>query len=99
MRFSDITFSPRAVLLTCVLGLLTLQGCAPVVLRRPSPPTTDVAADSPGGIRVMGADHRFADVSVHSVARRAQDLRGGESLTILALSGGGADGAFGAGAL
>jgi predicted acylesterase/phospholipase RssA len=98
MRFSDITFFPRAVLLACVLSLFALQGCAPIALRKPSPPT-DVAADSPGGIRVMGADHRFADVSIHSVARRAQDLRGGGPLTILALSGGGADGAFGAGAL
>ncbi|HME40809.1 MAG TPA: patatin-like phospholipase family protein [Steroidobacteraceae bacterium] len=47
----------------------------------------------------MSADHRFADVSLQSVARRAQDLRGGEPFSILALSGGGADGAFGAGAL
>ena len=47
----------------------------------------------------MGADHRFEDVSVHSLARRAQDVRGAEPVTILALSGGGADGAFGAGAL
>jgi predicted acylesterase/phospholipase RssA len=47
----------------------------------------------------MGANHRFADVSMHSVAMRAQELRGGEPVTLLALSGGGADGAFGAGAL
>jgi len=59
----------------------------------------DVAADSPGDIRMMGADHRFADVSMQSVARRTHDLRGGEPLSILALSGGGADGAFGAGSL
>ena len=88
-----------AVLLTCVLSLCTLQGCAPMVMRESSPPAAEVAADSPGGIRVMGADHRFADVSIQSVARRARDLRGGEPVTILALSGGGADGAFGAGAL
>jgi predicted acylesterase/phospholipase RssA len=68
-------------------------------MRESSPPPTEVAADSPGGIRVMGADHRFADVSIRTVARRAQDLRGGEPVTMLALSGGGADGAFGAGAL
>ncbi len=88
-----------AILLTCMVSLLTLQGCAPVVLRAPSPPHTDIAADSPGDIRMMGADHRFADVSIGSVARRAHDLRGGEPFSILALSGGGADGAFGAGAL
>jgi len=88
-----------AVLLTCVLTFYTLQGCTPIVVRQPSPTATKVEADSPGGMRVMGADHRFADVSIQSVARRARDLRGGEPVTILALSGGGADGAFGAGAL
>jgi len=89
----------RAVVLVCILSLCALQGCAPMVVRKSSPPPTEVAADSPGGIRVMGADHRFADVSMNSVARRARELRGGEPITILALSGGGADGAFGAGAL
>ena len=87
-----------AVLLMCFLSLCGLEGCTPIVMRKPSP-SLEAAADSPGGIRVMGADQRFADVSIHSVARRAQDLRGGEPVTILALSGGGADGAFGAGAL
>ncbi len=65
----------------------------------PSPPAANAATDSPGGIRVLGADQRFATVSVQSVARRARTLRGEESISILALSGGGADGAFGAGAL
>src|ERR1700686_3667187 len=92
-------FSPRAVLLTCVFSLFTLQACAPVVMTAPSPPAADVATDSPGGIRVLGADHRFAAVSVQSVARRAHALRGEEPFSILALSGVGADGAFGAGAL
>jgi predicted acylesterase/phospholipase RssA len=87
-----------AGLLMCVLSLYTLQGCAPMVVRGPSS-SPEVAADSPGGIRVMGADHRFADVSIRSVARRARDLRGGKPVTLLAFSGGGADGAFGAGAL
>jgi predicted acylesterase/phospholipase RssA len=87
------------LLLTCIVGLFSLQGCTPVVLSRPSPPPANVATDSPGGIRMMGADHQFADVSVQSVARRALNLRGGEPFSILALSGGGADGAFGAGAL
>src|SRR5260370_22815967 len=92
-------FSPRAVLLTCLASLFTLQGCAPVVMTAPSPTSSDVAADSPGGIRTLGADHRFGAVSIQSVARRARTLRGGEPISILALSGGGADGAFGAGAL
>jgi len=88
-----------AALLASVLSLCTLQGCTPMVMRKPSTPPAEAATDSSGGIRVMGADHRFADVSIRSVARQAQDLRGVEPITILALSGGGADGAFGAGAL
>jgi len=87
-----------AVLLAFVLSLCTLEGCAHVAMRNASS-SPEAAADSPGGIRVMGADHRFADVSIRTVARRAQDLRGGDPVTMLALSGGGADGAFGAGAL
>jgi predicted acylesterase/phospholipase RssA len=99
MPFSTMAFPSPAVLLACVLSLASLQGCAPVVLRGPSPPPAEVAADSPGGIRVMGADYRFTEVSMQSVARHAHDMRAAEPFSILALSGGGADGAFGAGAL
>src|SRR6266481_982825 len=95
-----IFFSPRAVLLTWIVSLCcTLQGCAPVFMTAPSPPAANAATDSPGGIRVLDADQRFTTVSVQSVARRARTLRGEESISILALSGGGADGAFGADAL
>jgi predicted acylesterase/phospholipase RssA len=92
-------FSPRALLLTCIVCLFALQGCAPVVMTAPSAPGADGATDLPGGIRTLGADHRFADVSIQGAARRARNLSGGEPISILALSGGGADGAFGAGAL
>jgi predicted acylesterase/phospholipase RssA len=92
-------FSPRVLLLTCVVSLAALQGCAGVVMTEPSRHAEDVAVDAPGGVRTLGADHRFADESMQSVARRARNLRGGEPISILALSGGGADGAFGAGAL
>jgi predicted acylesterase/phospholipase RssA len=92
--------TPRAVLLTWIVRLCCiLQGCAPVFMTAPSPPAANAVTDAPGGIRVLGADQRFAAVSVQSVARRARTLRGEESTSILALSGGGADGAFGAGAL
>src|SRR5579863_3159118 len=53
------------VLLACVLGLWALQGCAPMAVRNSPPPPAEAAADSPGGVRVMGADHRFADVSIN----------------------------------
>jgi predicted acylesterase/phospholipase RssA len=82
-----------------LLALVALPACAPVALRASSPPRTAVASDSPSNIRRIGADHRFAYESVERVARRAQELRGERSFDILALSGGGADGAFGAGAL
>jgi predicted acylesterase/phospholipase RssA len=85
--------------LSLLAGLFALQGCAPVVLLAPSPPPADVATDSPGDIRMMGADHRFADESIQRVARRVHELRRGEPFSLLALSGGGADAAFGAGAL
>ena len=89
-----------AVLLTCIVSLCCiLQGCAPVFMTAPSPPAASAGTESPGGIRVLGADQRFASVSVQSVARRARALRGEEPTSVLALSGGGADGAFGAGAL
>jgi predicted acylesterase/phospholipase RssA len=92
--------SQSAVLLTWIVSLCCiLQGCAPVFMTAPSPPAANAATDSPGGIRVLGADQRFATVSVQSVAQRARTLRGGEPISILALSGSGAEGAFGAGAL
>ncbi len=99
MRFSTMAYPSPAVLLTCLLSLSSLQGCAPVVLRGPSSPPAEVAADSPGGIRMMGPEHRFTEVSMQSIARRAQETRAAEPFSILAMSGGGADGAFGAGAL
>jgi predicted acylesterase/phospholipase RssA len=95
----DTSFSPRAVLLTWIVSLCILQGCTPVFMTAPMQHTADVATDSPGGIRVLGADRRFAALSVQSVGRRARALRGEEPISILALSGGGADSAFGAGAL
>ncbi len=48
-----------AVLATCLVGLFTLQGCAPELLRAPSPPHTYVTANTPSNIRMMGADHRL----------------------------------------
>jgi predicted acylesterase/phospholipase RssA len=50
-------------------------------------------------IRTLGPDQTFSNLSAHSVAQRVRALHGGEVLNILAMSAGGADGAFGAGAL
>jgi predicted acylesterase/phospholipase RssA len=57
------------------------------------------AANVPMTIRVLNADGRFSDISSVAEAERLRAQHPGESLDILALSGGGAYGAFGAGAV
>jgi len=83
-----------AILLTCV-SLLSSQGCSHIAIREPSSAQGEV----PNAIRTLGPDQRFSTLSSQRVARRIRAQRAGEPLNILALSGGGADGAFGAGAL
>ncbi len=75
--------------------LLMLQACAPVAIREPAA----AQGEAPNAIRVLGIDQRFSTVSSQSVARRLFSQRAEQPVNILALSGGGADGAFGAGAL
>jgi predicted acylesterase/phospholipase RssA len=74
---------------------LTLQGCAQTAIREP----TSSQGDTPNAIRTLGPDQRFTTLASQSVARRVRAQRAGQPVNILALSGGGADGAFGAGAL
>jgi predicted acylesterase/phospholipase RssA len=85
---------PIAILLS--LCLLTLLGCAQTAVREP---TSSSQGDVPNAIRTLGPDQRFLTVPSQSVARRVRAQRAGQPVNILALSGGGADGAFGAGAL
>src|SRR5277367_1819335 len=85
---------PIAILITCAT-LLALQGCARIAIREP----TSAQGEAPNAIRTLGADQRFSTLSSQSVARRLRAQRAGQPFNILALSGGGADGAFGAGAL
>jgi predicted acylesterase/phospholipase RssA len=85
---------PIAILTTCV-SLLVLQGCARIAIREP----TSASGEAPNAIRMLGPDQRFSTVSSQSVARHLRAQRAGQPVNILALSGGGADGAFGAGAL
>ena len=85
---------PTAILITCV-SLLTLQGCARIAVREP----TSAQGEAPDAIRTLGSDQHFTTVSSQSVARRLRAQRAGQPVNILALSGGGADGTFGAGAL
>jgi predicted acylesterase/phospholipase RssA len=50
-------------------------------------------------IRTLGADHRFSQLSSATAADRLRALHSREPFNILALSGGGSAGAFGAGAV
>jgi predicted acylesterase/phospholipase RssA len=84
---------PSAVLLS--VSLLTLQACAHTDIREP----ISSQGDAPDSIRTLGVDQRFSSLPSKSVARRVRAQRSGQPASILALSGGGADGAFGAGAL
>jgi predicted acylesterase/phospholipase RssA len=91
---------PLAILLFCLVCLLSLQGCAGLAVGAPgSVVDRQAPADRPMTIRTLGADHRFSQLSSATVAERLRVLHAGEPLNILALSGGGAAGAFGAGAV
>jgi predicted acylesterase/phospholipase RssA len=75
--------------------LLVLQGCAQTRMREP----TSAQGEAPNAIRTLGPDQRFSTLSSQNVARRLRAQRAGQPVNILALSGGGSGGAFGAGAL
>jgi predicted acylesterase/phospholipase RssA len=89
-----------AILLICPVCPLALQGCAGLAVAE-STASVDwqPPANVPMTIRTLDADHQFSQVSSITVAGRLHQLHPGEPLNILALSGGGADGAFGAGAV
>ena len=91
--------SPAAILF-CFLCFLLLQGCAGLAVRE-SKTSIDgrQPAELPMTFRTLGPDHRFSELSSAAAAERLRALRPGEPLSILALSGGGAGGAFGAGAV
>jgi len=86
-------------LIACVAGMFDFGGCTSVAPRAPLSVDQKVDDGSPETIRTLGTDHQFSELSVASVAQRLRGLSAADAFTILALSGGGADGAFGAGAL
>ncbi len=86
---------PLRLPITIVFICLILQGCAQTAIRE----RASSQGDAPNAIRTLGPDQRFSTLPSQSVARRVRAQRAGEPVNILALSGGGADGAFGAGAL
>jgi len=104
----------RAVrLLAPLAGLALLAACGTATPRNPSPAPLPIAQAAPYGLQGPGlrywgdaldeAERRLVDEGWPGFARRrwARDIRAGRPLThdILVLSGGGPDGAFGAGLL
>ena len=85
----------------CLLTVLLVAACT-TVPRKPAPPTR-VGPAAPTGfpttVRSVGADLHFFVAHLDELRRRVKAARGSGPLNILALSGGGAGGAYGAGAL
>jgi predicted acylesterase/phospholipase RssA len=89
----------RPAALFLFASLLALGGCAPALVKAPLPTHAYVSGESPNTIRTLGPDREFEELPIESVVERARERQAGQAFNILALSGGGADGAFGAGAL
>jgi predicted acylesterase/phospholipase RssA len=80
--------------------LVSLPGCVHLVSREPSEPFRDASSlEFPAPIRTLTPDNHYSQIPSASVVQQLQGHRPGEPIRILALSGGGAGGAFGAGAL
>jgi predicted acylesterase/phospholipase RssA len=89
-----------AIVLFCFLCLLVLEGCAGLALSgSKSSGDGPVPSERPLTFRTLGSDQQFSELSSVTVAEQLRAARAGKPLTILALSGGGAGGAFGAGAV
>jgi predicted acylesterase/phospholipase RssA len=97
MRASQAT--RLAARIMCLTSLIALGACAPAALRAPMTSRAEDTSQLPETVRTLRADQQFAELPIAAVAQRARELRPGQPFNILALSGGGADGAFGAGAL
>ena len=88
------------ILLICLVCLLALQGCAGLAVgESTSSVDRQPLVETPLTIRTLDTQQRFSQLSSAAVAERLRDLHPGEAFSILALSGGGAAGAFGAGAV
>ena len=90
----------RALRWTCMLGVLALVGCA--LPRRDAPPIIFSAAtpvDFPAGVRFLSTDRASVEAQSAAALQRLRTLSKDGTLRALVLSGGGAGGAFGAGAL
>jgi predicted acylesterase/phospholipase RssA len=86
--------------LAIVCAIALAAACASLGPQLPMP-TSEETASWPGayGVRTLGVDGEFEIRSSAEIARRLAATPGERPLSILALSSGGASGAFGAGAL
>ena len=90
----------RALRWMSVLSVLALVGCA--LPRRDAPPTVFSAAtpvDFPADVRFLSTDRPSVEAKSTAALRRLRTSSKDGTLRALVLSGGGAGGAFGAGAL
>jgi hypothetical protein len=98
----DVTMSGPSrhfvhLLLLCTLA--ALPGCASLPSEAPmTTPDLIVSQEVSFGVRTQAADGQFEVLPSSLIARRLQAQLGDRPLSILALSAGGAGGAFGAGA-
>jgi predicted acylesterase/phospholipase RssA len=93
-------FKAKTLRFTCVVGALSLVGCA--LPRRDAPPTPFSAAtpvDFPADVRFLSTDRASVEAKSTVALRRLKSSSKDRPLRALVLSGGGAGGAFGAGAL
>jgi len=92
----------KMLLILAVLCTAALSSACSTVPRAPAPPA---AVDSatlvgfPAKVRFLGIDRDTLDQRVDGVVEAVRDAAQGGPVNVLALSGGGAGGAFGAGAL
>lgn len=89
-----------AIILFCFLCMLVLEGCAGLALSESKSSLDGPSREElPITFRTLGSDRQFSELSSVTAAEQLRAAHEGKSLTILALSGGGAGGAFGAGAV
>jgi len=90
----------RALRWTCLFGVLALVGCA--LPRRDAPPTLFSSAtpvDFPADVRFLSTDRASVETKSTAALQRLRSSSKDGRVRALVLSGGGAGGAFGAGAL
>ena len=91
----------RALRWTCVFGVLALVGCT-ALPRRDAPPTLFSSAtpvDFPAEVRFLSTDRASVERKSTAALQRLRSSSKDGTVRALVLSGGGAGGAFGAGAL